>query len=132
MGTNGNGGRRAGLIDSQTAGKFAQVFLERGGKPTAICLILAALAKITLGILHRDIDEGVTGFFYLSLCGAYGTLVFSGKRRAEMIVTGTAELKDLVTPPGVSPPPSADPAINRGQQKIEAGLPPTGTVTPSA
>lgn len=129
---NGNGGRRAGLFDAQTAGKFAQFFLERGGKPTAICLSIAALAKLALGILHRDIDEVCTGVFYIGLVGAYASLMFSGKRRAEMIVTGTAELKDLVTPPGVSPPPSADPAINRGQQKIEAGLPPTGTVTPSA
>lgn len=98
---------------------------DAGPKWGAACLMLAGFGFIVLAVSHRALDHVAWALFsFGGAAGIYG-LGSRQKRNTDMIATGTAELKDLVTPPGVPPPPSADPAIDRAQQKIEAGLPPT-------
>lgn len=111
-------------LDSSTTSKIAEFFLQRGGKWTAFCLVLAALCKLAVAVIHRDIDGGATSLFYMSLSMAYGSLFWSGKRTRDMVATGLGEIKSESK--GLTSG-SADPAIDRVIQKIGSGTPYGGT-----
>lgn len=111
-------------LDASTVSKIADFFLQRGSRPTGIFLTLGALAKIGLGLVHRNLDEVLTGVFWVGGAGAYLSLFFTTKRGNDMTATGFGEIKqefpDLKST-------SQDPAIARVIAKIDLGVPHGGT-----
>ncbi len=111
-------------LDPSTTSKIAEFFLQRGGKWTAACLVLAALSNLALAIISGDVKGGFQALFYLSLAMGYGSLFWTGKRTNDMVATGLGEIKHESK---VLDNSSADPAINRVIEKLDAGVDPTGT-----
>jgi hypothetical protein len=118
------------------ADKAENLAIQAGPKWGALCMGLGALAFGIMAVSHRSLDHAAFAIFCLGgAAGLYGQGVQSRKnaaaiqRSTDILVTGTAEVKDMVAGPGISAPPSADPALDRAQQKIEAGLSPTPTRT---
>lgn len=111
-------------ISESQKSKIAGFALARGGKVTFTILCIAPTAKMGSAILHRSGDEFLTALFWWSIITAWASLFWSSKRNRDMIATGVGEIKSDL--PGETTP-SADPAINRVQQKIEAGVPHGGT-----
>lgn len=117
---------RATLLDPAVLSKLADFFLQRGGKHTGIFIVLAATAKLALGIIHGNADEIITGLFYEALAWAYLSLFFTTKRGNDMVATGLGEIKK--ESPNLKNA-SADPAINRVITKLELDVDPVGTAT---
>jgi hypothetical protein len=111
-------------LDPNTVSKFADFFLQRGSRPTGIFLTIGALAKIAAGVVHRNLDEVLTGVLWFGGAGAYLSLFFTTKRGNDMTATGFGEIKQEFPDLKNS---SQDPAIARVIAKIDLGIPHTGT-----
>lgn len=124
----------AGILQSETVDKFATFFLSRGGKATAVCLVVAILFQvggaisdiIFLGFTRETSKEFATAMFWFAISMGWATLFWSGKRNRDMIATGVGEIKTDLPGPTTQ---SSDPGIQKVQEKIAAGVPSGGTST---